>query len=96
MYWNCILYLLTAVLANWVGLCSGVPWCSGHGVDGAQLGVRQDDTAGSDCRTREHLPAAVTDYAGELEQEFRSAHHRPQHTVSAYQSNIVVVGTQVV
>jgi len=43
-----VCYVLTAVLADRLRLCSWVSWCPGHGVDGTQLGVGQDDSAGSD------------------------------------------------
>jgi len=74
--------VFAAVLADRVGLCSWLPRCSGHGLDGSELGVGEDDSAGSDCGAREHLPAAFTDHAGKLEQEFCSAYYRPKHTVS--------------
>jgi len=38
-----LLYLLCrvlpAILAYRVGLCSRFPWCTGHSVDGTELGV---------------------------------------------------------
>ena len=52
-------------------------------MDGSELGVWKDDSTGSDRRARERLPASVTDHAGELEQEFCSAHNRSQHAVSS-------------
>ena len=76
-------YVLTAVLADRLRLCAWIPRSAGHGVDDPQLGVGKDDSAGRDSGTREHLPAAVTDDAGELEQELQPAHDRPQHTVTA-------------
>ena len=50
-------------------------------MDDPQLGVGKDDSAGSDRREGEHLPAVVADDSGELEQEFRPAHYRPKHSV---------------
>jgi len=62
-------------------MCTRVPRSAGHCVDDPQLGVGKDDSAGSDRREGEHLPAVVADDSGELEQEFRPAHYRPKHSV---------------